>query len=111
VTVSLVDVESTGPTVLDSIVTESDDAGAILLDWTPTANAMTADYDNGYLTVVATDGSGNLAAEVPLTLFAREGIWTDAATITTAELADENVGAIVWAGGYTPGENVSTTIV
>ncbi|ERK71724.1 hypothetical protein [Leifsonia aquatica] len=111
VTVSLVDVESTGPTVLDSIITESDDAGAILLDWTPTANAMTADYDNGYLAVVATDGSGNLAAEVPLTLFAPEGIWTDAATITTAELADENVGAIVWAGGYTPGESVTTTIV
>lgn len=111
VTVSLVDVQSSGTIALDSIVTGSDDAGAILLDWTPSANAMTADYENGHLAVLATDGSGNLTAEVPLTLFAPEGIWTDAATITTAELADENVGAIVWAGGYTPGESVTTTVV
>ncbi|MFF2050475.1 hypothetical protein ACFVU2_02640 [Leifsonia sp. NPDC058194] len=114
VTVSLVDVEPGGTTELDSAIVSSDDTGAITTDWTPGVRAWlpeSADIDLGYLAVVATDGSGNTAAEVPLTLLAPTGIWTDASTITTAELADENVGAIVWAGGYTPGENVTTTIV
>ncbi|GIT81420.1 hypothetical protein LLS1_30890 [Leifsonia sp. LS1] len=114
VTVSLVDVEPSGTTALDSTIVSSDDTGAIATDWTPGVRAWLpdgADLDNGYLAVVATDGSGNTAAEVPLTLLAPTGIWTDAPTITTADFADENAGVVLWAGGYTPGEVVDVTVV
>lgn len=113
VTVSLVDVEPTGTVELDSTITASDDTGAIVLDWTPSVDAdlpADADYDHGYLAVVATDGSGNTAAEVPLTLLWEKGIWTSSDIITTAELIDPDGGVTVAAGGYTPGESVAVTI-
>ncbi|ANF31383.1 hypothetical protein A0130_06620 [Leifsonia xyli] len=82
--------------------------------WTPTASlplpatgetiSVTATTDAGDTTTTPVDLTVNAAVALP-----PKSISTSVSTITTADLADRNIGFDLYAAGYTPGETLNFT--
>lgn len=98
---------STSPSaLLGSKDVTADATGAFQLDDFVPTGALALPGPDATVQVGALSNAGDTANTVPLTVLAPKGLTTSVSTITTADLANKEVGFDIAGGGYTPGETV-----
>ncbi|NUU07143.1 hypothetical protein [Leifsonia sp. C5G2] len=106
VAVAVVPNGSTDTTLLGSKDVTADATGAFQLDDFVPAGALPLPGPDATVQVSAISDADDTANTVPLTVLAPKGLTTSVSTITTADLANKEVGFDIAGGGYTPGETV-----
>lgn len=102
-------VETADHTAIDSHDVTADASGDFQETYTP-AVVLPLPAPGETFSVTATSDQGDTSNSVPLTVLAPAGIFSNASTITTAELTDPNTPIKVAASGYKPGEQVDVSV-
>lgn len=93
---------------LTSVQTTADGSGEFEISYKPTVE-LPLPASGEFLYVTAISDEGDSSNQVKLTVLAPKGIATSVSKITTADLANKEVGFELTAGGYTPGETVTVS--